>query len=116
MDAVESFNAVPAARLEEDLLACCAAPAWGAEITAGRPFHDRDEVLAAADAASRRLSWDEVLTGLSAHPRIGERAAGDSKEAAWSRQEQLTTAGALPRAGVALPVPRARGRCTVDSL
>jgi 2-oxo-4-hydroxy-4-carboxy-5-ureidoimidazoline decarboxylase len=92
MGALESFNALPAERLEAELLACCAAPAWGAAVAAKRPFADRAGVLAAADAASRELSWPEVLQGLSAHPRIGERAAGDSQEAAWSRAEQSAAA------------------------
>jgi 2-oxo-4-hydroxy-4-carboxy-5-ureidoimidazoline decarboxylase len=88
MDAVEAVNSLPAERLARDLRACCAAPAWGAAIVAARPFADRAAVLAAADAASRALSWDDVLVALAAHPRIGERAAGDSREAAWSRREQ----------------------------
>src|SRR5689334_15059440 len=94
MDAVDVFNSLPAARLEADLLACCAAPAWGAEITAKRPYRERSEIIAAADAAARALSWPEVLLGLSAHPRIGERAAGASREAAWSRREQSASSGA----------------------
>jgi 2-oxo-4-hydroxy-4-carboxy-5-ureidoimidazoline decarboxylase len=73
---------------EEDLRACCAAPAWVAAVMAGRPYADRAAVLAAADAAARALSWDDVLTALAAHPRIGERAAGESRAAGWSRQEQ----------------------------
>jgi len=73
---------------EQELRACCAAPAWGSAILAGRPYPDRAALLAAADAAARELSWDDVVVALAAHPRIGERAAGDSTEAAWSRQEQ----------------------------
>jgi 2-oxo-4-hydroxy-4-carboxy-5-ureidoimidazoline decarboxylase len=73
---------------EADLRACCAAPAWGAAILAGRPYRDRAAVLAAADAAARALSWEDVMIALAAHPRIGERAAGDSREAGWSRREQ----------------------------
>jgi 2-oxo-4-hydroxy-4-carboxy-5-ureidoimidazoline decarboxylase len=92
VSAVETFNALPAERLEEDLLACLAAPAWGAEITAKRPFRDRAELLAAADAAARALSWADVSQGLSAHPRIGERPAGASREAGWSRAEQSAAA------------------------
>jgi 2-oxo-4-hydroxy-4-carboxy-5-ureidoimidazoline decarboxylase len=92
MGALESFNALPAERLEAELLACCAAPAWGSAVAAKRPFADRAGILAAADTASRSLSWPEVLEGLSAHPRIGERAAGDSQEAAWSRAEQSAAA------------------------
>ncbi|WP_436527655.1 2-oxo-4-hydroxy-4-carboxy-5-ureidoimidazoline decarboxylase [Actinoplanes sp. HUAS TT8] len=92
MSAVQSFNALPAERLTEQLLACLATPSWGDRIAAGRPFADRDAIVVAADAAARGLTWDEVLQGLSAHPRIGERAAGDSREAAWSRAEQSAAA------------------------
>jgi 2-oxo-4-hydroxy-4-carboxy-5-ureidoimidazoline decarboxylase len=92
LDAIEVFNALPAVRLEADLLACCAAPAWGAVVAAKRPYRDRPEVVAAGDAAARALTWPEVLVGLSAHPRIGERASGDSTEAAFSRREQSTAA------------------------
>jgi 2-oxo-4-hydroxy-4-carboxy-5-ureidoimidazoline decarboxylase len=92
MDAVEVFNSLPATRLTEDLLACCAAPTWGAAVAGKRPYADRDEILAAADAAARALSWDDVLVALSAHPRIGERATGDSAEASWSRHEQSAAA------------------------
>ncbi|MEU4245500.1 2-oxo-4-hydroxy-4-carboxy-5-ureidoimidazoline decarboxylase [Actinoplanes sp. NPDC026619] len=92
MDATEVFNALPAVRLEEDLLACCAAPAWGAAVAAKRPYRERSEIISAGDAAARGLTWPDVLAGLSAHPRIGERAAGDSKEAAFSRREQSTAA------------------------
>jgi 2-oxo-4-hydroxy-4-carboxy-5-ureidoimidazoline decarboxylase len=93
VDRVEVFNSLPAARLEADLLACCAAPAWGSKIVAGRPYPSRSDLLAAAGAAAESLSWADVLVGLSAHPRIGERAAGDSTEAAWSRREQSAAAG-----------------------
>ncbi|GAA4589979.1 2-oxo-4-hydroxy-4-carboxy-5-ureidoimidazoline decarboxylase [Actinoplanes octamycinicus] len=92
MSAVDVFNALPAQRLREQLLACLAAPAWGAAIAAKRPFPDRAAIVAEADAAARALTWDEVLQGLSAHPRIGERAAGASREAAWSRAEQSAAA------------------------
>ncbi|MBL7261892.1 2-oxo-4-hydroxy-4-carboxy-5-ureidoimidazoline decarboxylase [Paractinoplanes lichenicola] len=92
MDAVEVFNSLPDARLEQDLLACLAAPAWGAKIMAQRPYERRADVLAVAGAATQALSWPEVLTALAAHPRIGERAGGASKESAWSRREQSTAA------------------------
>ncbi len=92
MDAVDAFNALPAGRLEDDLRACCAAPAWGAAIIAQRPYPDRDQIITAADTASSGLSWDDVLIGLDAHPRIGERAAGASAEASWSRAEQSAAA------------------------
>ena len=92
VDEVEAFNSLPAARLEADLLSCCAAPDWAAAVAGGRPYKNRSDLMAAADAAAAGLSWSQVLAGLSAHPRIGERAAGDSKEAAWSRREQAAAA------------------------
>ena len=92
MDGVEAFNSLPAGKLEAELLAVCAAPAWGSAVAALRPYPSRSALLAAAEVAARSLSWPEVLRGLSAHPRIGERAQGDSKEAAWSRREQSTAA------------------------
>lgn len=92
MDQVEAFNSLPVDRLTAELLAVCAAPAWGSAVAALRPYRSRAAVIAAADAAARGLSWPDVLRGLSAHPRIGERAPGGSKEAAWSRREQSTAA------------------------
>jgi 2-oxo-4-hydroxy-4-carboxy-5-ureidoimidazoline decarboxylase len=88
MDAIAAFNALPADRLAAGLLACCAVPEWADRVAAGRPYRSKDDLYAAADAAARALSWDDVLQGLAAHPRIGERAQGDSREAAWSRREQ----------------------------
>jgi 2-oxo-4-hydroxy-4-carboxy-5-ureidoimidazoline decarboxylase len=92
VDQVEAFNSLPTGPVVADLLACCAAPDWGAAILAGRPYSSRGELLQAAEAAVRGLTWAQVLAGLSAHPRIGERAAGGSREAAWSRREQAVAA------------------------
>lgn len=93
MDRIEKFNSLPAAELEAALLAVCAAPAWGAQVAALRPYPYEKDLMAAADAAARGLSWADVVRALSAHPRIGERARGESREAAWSRREQAAAAG-----------------------
>jgi 2-oxo-4-hydroxy-4-carboxy-5-ureidoimidazoline decarboxylase len=85
---VEAFNRLPAERADQELLACCAAPAFARAVTAGRPFADRAAFLAAADAALRSLTWPDVAQALAGHPRIGERPAGADREAAWSRREQ----------------------------
>ncbi|WP_236718246.1 2-oxo-4-hydroxy-4-carboxy-5-ureidoimidazoline decarboxylase [Actinoplanes sp. TFC3] len=89
---MRTFNSRPTGELLTELLAVCAVPAWATAVAAGRPYPSKDAALAAADSAARQLSWAEVLQGLSAHPRIGERAAGDSHEAAWSRREQSAAA------------------------
>jgi 2-oxo-4-hydroxy-4-carboxy-5-ureidoimidazoline decarboxylase len=98
MDAIAEFNALPAERVQAELLACCAAPGWAARIAAGHPYRSKDDLYAAADAAARALSWADVLTGLAAHPRIGERAQGDSREAAWSRREQAAASSGREQA------------------
>jgi 2-oxo-4-hydroxy-4-carboxy-5-ureidoimidazoline decarboxylase len=63
-------------------------------VAAGRPYPDLVALRAAADAASRALTWADVAQALAAHPRIGHRPAGPGREAAWSRREQAGVAGA----------------------
>ncbi len=82
------FDALSGPEAEKELLTCCAVPKWARKVASGRPHPDLEALLEAGSDALAALSWDEVLTALSAHPRIGERAAGASREAAWSRQEQ----------------------------
>ncbi len=53
MDPIAAFNALPAERLEADLLACCAAQAWATRIAAGRPYRSTEDLYATADAAIR---------------------------------------------------------------
>jgi 2-oxo-4-hydroxy-4-carboxy-5-ureidoimidazoline decarboxylase len=92
VDVLQAFNAMPAARLEPQLVACCAAGEWSAKIIVGRPYESLTDLVETADSAARSLSWAEVAQGLAAHPRIGERAPGDSQAAAWSRREQSAAA------------------------
>lgn len=97
------FNDAPPTDVERDLLACCAEPSWAREVAAGRPYPDSAAVVAAGDAALRRLPWAGVARALAAHPRIGERPIGAGREAAWSRREQagVATADASTRAALA---------------
>ncbi|SDM74119.1 2-oxo-4-hydroxy-4-carboxy-5-ureidoimidazoline decarboxylase [Geodermatophilus siccatus] len=85
---LETLDALPADRAEEQLAACCAARAWVARMVAGRPYADVDDLLAASDRAIEDLGPGDLAEALAAHPRIGQRVAGSSPEAAWSRQEQ----------------------------
>jgi 2-oxo-4-hydroxy-4-carboxy-5-ureidoimidazoline decarboxylase len=91
---LETLDALPADRAEEQLAACCAARAWIARMVAGRPYADVDELLATSDRAVQELGPDDLAEALAAHPRIGQRVAGSSPEAAWSRQEQSGMADA----------------------
>lgn len=85
---LQTLNALPADRAEEQLTACCAARAWVDRMAAGRPYADVAELLAASDRAIHELGPDDLAEALAAHPRIGQRVGGSSTEAAWSRQEQ----------------------------
>ena len=85
---MERFNELPAGQAEKELLTCCASPAFARAVAGGRPYPDRDALIAAADAALRALTWADVSDALAAHPRIGERPAGTDRESAWSRREQ----------------------------
>ena len=102
MDGIAVFNSLTADRARADLLTCCAVGAWAAAVADGRPYPDRNALVATANAAARALTWTDVLKGLSAHPRIGERAEGPGREAAWSRLEQSGAAGADTAGRVAL--------------
>ena len=74
----------------EALLGCLSVPRWADEVLAGQPYADRDALVAAADAAARELTDEELEQALSGHPRIGERGG------AQSQQEQ---SGVDPTAG-----------------
>jgi 2-oxo-4-hydroxy-4-carboxy-5-ureidoimidazoline decarboxylase len=72
------------------LLGCLSVPRWADDVLAGEPYDDRDALIAAADAAARELTDEELDQALSGHPRIGERGG------AQSRREQ---SGVDPTAG-----------------
>jgi 2-oxo-4-hydroxy-4-carboxy-5-ureidoimidazoline decarboxylase len=79
----------------EVLLGCLAVPRWADDVLAGQPYADGAALLAAADAAARELSDEELDQALSGHPRIGERD-GAPGMSAQSQQEQ---SGVDPSAG-----------------
>jgi 2-oxo-4-hydroxy-4-carboxy-5-ureidoimidazoline decarboxylase len=85
---VVEFNALPAAAALEQLQVCLHAPGWAAAVLAGRPYPDRESLLATAYRFGVVLSDDDLTAALSRHPRIGERPAGVGREATASRAEQ----------------------------
>jgi 2-oxo-4-hydroxy-4-carboxy-5-ureidoimidazoline decarboxylase len=87
---ITGLGARTQAEAEAELLACCASPAWAAEVAARRPYHDLETLRRVSDAVLAALDWPEVLRAVQAHPRIGERRTGEGREAAWSREEQST--------------------------
>jgi 2-oxo-4-hydroxy-4-carboxy-5-ureidoimidazoline decarboxylase len=100
--APDRFNAEPEDRAVEALRACNAAPAFVAQLLAGRPYPDADTLVAAAERVARALPWPEVEAALAAHPRIGDRVEGASAEARASRREQGSMADAEAEVRAAL--------------
>ena len=83
-----AFNALPEAAALEQLQTCLHAPSWATAVLAGRPYPDRESLLATAYRFGVVLSDDDLASALSRHPRIGERPEGNSREATASRAEQ----------------------------
>src|ERR1035438_7114635 len=88
-----AFDAAPPEVAERDVLTCCASQAFAKAIAAGRPYREPAALDAAVNAAFTALIWDDIVEGMSAHPRIGDRAprAGSS---GWSAAEQSGAAAA----------------------
>jgi 2-oxo-4-hydroxy-4-carboxy-5-ureidoimidazoline decarboxylase len=99
---IGELNGEPADAAAERLRACNAAPRFVAAMLAARPYPDGEALATRAGAVARALRWDDVLTALAAHPRIGDRVAGSSAEAAASRREQssMSDADAAVRAAL----------------
>lgn len=90
-----SLDTLPEAQARELLRGCLAVDRWVEEVLAGRPYGDRDALLAAADLAARELTPEEVDAALAGHPRIGERPGAGHNAAASAREQ----AGVDPAAG-----------------
>ncbi|GGK69964.1 2-oxo-4-hydroxy-4-carboxy-5-ureidoimidazoline decarboxylase [Ornithinimicrobium pekingense] len=83
---------LPLDRLPDDevrtlLRGCLDVGRWVEEVAAGRPYGDRDSLLAAADLAARSLSPAEVEQALAGHPRIGERPGSGHNVEASAREQ-----------------------------
>ena len=96
-----AFDVAPPEVAERDVLDCCASQAFAKAITAGRPYREPAALDAAVNAVFAALSWDDIVEGMSAHARIGDRAARDGP--GWSAAEQsgATAASEAVRQGLA---------------
>jgi allantoicase len=87
------LDALPPRQAEAELLACCGAGAWAAELASRRPFGGRggvEALFAAAEQVWWALDEPAWLEAFAAHPRIGERRPGGR----WSAAEQARAARA----------------------
>ena len=91
------LNSVPEKAARALLLECCGSSAWAQRVAAGRPFHDAEQLFAAADTAWKKLLKDDWLEAFHHHPKIGERKAGPPSQAGrWSEQEQRSVGDSAP--------------------
>ena len=92
---MERFNAAPAEDLRTELRACLSCTAWVDRMLDGRPYRDRDDLVAAGRRAVLALDDGDIDAALAGHPRIGERpGAAHADGAALSRREQSGVGGA----------------------
>ena len=84
---LEEFNALPEQEAAERLRTCLDVQRWIDTILAGRPYADRDALLAVAGNAAAEMTDEELSAALARHPRIGEKA-GAGPDAAFSSKEQ----------------------------
>src|SRR5262249_16183517 len=73
-----AFNSASPAEAAAAMLACCASRTRAGRVAAGRPYAPGGALGAAIESAFARLTWDDVLEGMSGHPRIGDRVTGTS--------------------------------------
>jgi 2-oxo-4-hydroxy-4-carboxy-5-ureidoimidazoline decarboxylase len=85
MDLAE-LNGLPEPEARERLATCLDVARWVDTVLAGRPYGDRDALLAVATNAAE-LTDEELDAALARHPRIGERP-GTGHDAEHSDREQ----------------------------
>jgi OHCU decarboxylase len=88
--ALRRLNALPDQEARMELLACCGSRRWAARVSAGRPYADKEALLATADAAWDAATEADLREAFAAHPRIGEPERGGAQE----RREQAASADA----------------------
>ena len=98
-ETLDAFNAAPPDAAERDVLACCASTRFADAIAGGRPYRGPAALQAAMDDSFAALSWGDIVEGMNAHPRIGERSAAGSPSAA--EQSGAATASQEVRQGLA---------------
>jgi OHCU decarboxylase len=86
---IRFLNALTTNGFADEVIACCASPAWARGLADVRPFADFASLLEASDAVWAKLSTEERRAAFDAHPRIGDRHGS-----AWSQVEQAGVAGA----------------------
>ncbi|MBJ9951460.1 MULTISPECIES: 2-oxo-4-hydroxy-4-carboxy-5-ureidoimidazoline decarboxylase [unclassified Acinetobacter] len=88
---LDEFNQISEQQAQQLLMHCVQIPRWTDEISSDRPFISLDDLLDYAKKQASTWTWDEILTALNNHPRIGEKKAQASlteQEREFSNREQ----------------------------
>ncbi len=105
MDALSRLNEGSAADSRAELLRCCGSSRWAEAMTARRPFHDPEALLASADALWWGLGESDWREAFGHHPKIGDAAALRARFAStrqWAAGEQAGVQSATEETLVAL--------------
>ncbi|MFF9061286.1 2-oxo-4-hydroxy-4-carboxy-5-ureidoimidazoline decarboxylase [Streptomyces sp. NPDC014882] len=84
------FNALEESAARAALHEACACTTWAEQLLAARPYATAEELYAAGDAATARLSAADLDEAMAGHPPIGRPRPGDPASA----REQRGMAGA----------------------
>ena len=69
---LDQFNALTYDEAMKDLLRCCGARRWAAQMVARRPFHTLDEVFDLADKMWASCDRSDAAEAFRQQPRIGD--------------------------------------------
>lgn len=100
MSGIPALDAMPPGEAEDALRKVCGSGEWARRMTAARPFHTIEALLARSEAEWRSLSESDWREALAAHPRIGDRSASgrEAREQAGALASGEETLSELARA------------------
>jgi 2-oxo-4-hydroxy-4-carboxy-5-ureidoimidazoline decarboxylase len=99
---IDHFNEASGDSLRPRLLDLTASPRWADQLIAGRPYADRERLLATSDELVLGLDEGQVDAALAGHPRIGERGSEQStREQAGMSQADASVQAAMAQGNAA---------------
>lgn len=88
---LSDFNHASPQLIRQRLMQCVHIERWAKDIEQQRPFRSKQSLLDYAELRAQTWTWQEILSALATHPRIGEKQAKQvlsAKEQKFSDHEQ----------------------------
>lgn len=88
---LNEFNALSTDEAVKDLMRCCGARRWAAQMAARRPYNTVESVMKMADELWAKMERADALEAFSHHPKIGDVASLRARFATtsqWAAGEQ----------------------------